>query len=527
MVEDAMLRDGLEDTMATVDGNIEVKMELIYHEETQENGDIAIYGPTVASKVVEETTSDEGWQEANPKGRSWNAAGRKSGRKRPELAKLNINNSDYSNFRERNYRQEIISPAHKTTPRANAKELSPMKQSKTRDMSIVDDSVKAKVSLSKASSASGSLTAMASKSVSYKEVAAAPPGTVLKPLLEPVEESNEKKPEIQMCSILSEPSKEEESSNTCVVDNIPGDGEEEGTHESGTQSDKSGPEPEEVHSNQEKFTETNGSKLSAAAEPFSPGALSMAHPIDSVAGTSIYDIRASQGMLAEPVAPPLAARVPCGPRSPLYYRTNQSYRMRQGFLKYQTCMTMPSRSMNPHAPEFVPRRVCQTNPGNEVSSVSTESNSLLETSKVAEEKFDKELGNEVNDHTSEKTSSNTEKAELARQILLSFIVKSVQHNIDPGSESVASEKKSDGCENSSDAIANDSAIIKILDGNEGKTEVTKSVDHEQPKTINVNKNKSGDGEGFIVVTKRRRNRQQLPSGVNGLYNQQSICASVR
>jgi len=94
------------------------------------------------------------------------------------------------------------------------------------------------------------------------------------------------------------------------------------------------------------------------------------------------------------------------------------------------------------------------------------------------------------------------------------------------SEPAVSEKKLDCSENSSDAIANDSAIIKILNGNEGKDLVSQCDDCEQPKT-DVNKNKNGDSEGFITVTKRKRNRQRFPNGVTGLYNQQSICASVR
>ncbi|KAF2323205.1 hypothetical protein GH714_034138 [Hevea brasiliensis] len=263
---------------------------------------------------------------------------------------------------------------------------------------------------------------MASKSVSYKEVAVAPPGTVLKPLMEPPEESNEKEPETQMMVYQM------------------------------------------MYQMMEKSDETNGSKLSAAAEPFNPGALSVVHTLNSVSGTSIYDVRASQSMLADPAAPPLGARVPCGPRSPLYYRNTISYRMRQGLLKYQTPMTMPSRSMNPHAPEFVPRKAWQTNPGN-------------------------------------------------RHL--------IQRNVDSGSKPVPSEK----FESSLDAIVNDSAIIKVRYGDEEKDQVTQSNEHEQSKAIDVNNKKNGDGEGFTVVRKRRRNRQ-FTNGVTGLYNQQSICASV-
>ncbi|KAF2323196.1 hypothetical protein GH714_034046 [Hevea brasiliensis] len=326
-------------------------------------------------------------------------------------------------------------PAQKTIPRTITTELSATKQSNTHRLSVVEESIKlqAKSCVPKTSCSSANLSAMASKSVSYKEVAVAPPGTVLKPLMEPPEESNEKEPETRTCSMTNETSMEE-INTTSVVDN-------------------------------EKSDETNGIKLSAAAEPFNPGVLSVVHTLNSVSGTSIYDVRASQSMLADPGAPPLGARVPCGPRSPLYYRNTISYRLRQGLLKYQTPMTMPSRSMNPHAPEFVPRKAWQTNPGN-------------------------------------------------RDL--------IQCNVDSGSKSVPSEK----FESSPDAIVNDSAIIKVLYGDEEKTDqVTQSNEHEQSKAIDVNNTKNGDGEGFTVVRKRRRNRQ-FTNGVTWLYNQQSICASV-
>ncbi|KAF2323209.1 hypothetical protein GH714_034178 [Hevea brasiliensis] len=468
MVEDAMLHERLENAMSLATGNKEVKVDRVQYEKSEEKDNVVIYRPTVAVEVVEETASDEGWLEANPKGRLGNAAGRKQGRRRPALAKLNINGSEYSNIRESSYRREIISPAQKTIPRTITTELSATKQSNTRGLSVVEDSIKLqeKSCVPKTSCSSANLSAMASKSVSYKEVAVAPPGTVLKPLMEPPEESNEKEPETQTCSITNETSMEE-INTTSVVDNVPDDGETDENHDHGTQSEKSRSEHDEIPtSNQEKSDETNGSKLSAAAKPFNPGALSVVHTLNSVSGTSIYDVRASQSMLADAAAPPLAARVPCGPRSPLYYRNTISYRMKQGLLKYQTPMTMPSRSMNPHAPEFVPRKAWQTYPGNGDLNVPNESNSMLEKSKAEQEILNEESSNRVEDGSPRKTGCEYEKAELARQIILSFIVNSVQHNVDSGSEPVLSEKK---FESPSDAIANDSAIIKVLYGDEEKT----------------------------------------------------------
>ncbi|KAI7986766.1 hypothetical protein LOK49_LG14G01717 [Camellia lanceoleosa] len=146
-----------------------------------------------------------------------------------------------------------------------------------------------------------------------------------------------------------------------------------------------------------------------------------------------------------------------------------------------------------------------------------------------EEKVNKKLTNEVKDGRSKKGSSDAEKAKLARQILLSFIVKSVQHNLDPACESVAVNKKKFGySENSSEVIANDSAIIKIICGNEAKADLDSEIGNsKQSKISEINKSTNEESDGFEVVKKRRKNRQQLANGVSGLYNQQSICASVR
>ena len=527
--DDDMLYDGPENTAHTTDGSTEVKVSKVHPEESggpEENNDITRYRPTVASEVVEESTSDAGWQEANSKGRSGKTSGRKFGR-RPVLAKLIVNNSEYSNFRESSYRHDLISPVQKTTPKTVLTELSPLKQSKAGSLSSAEDStnLKAKAPVSKVTSSPATLTSLASKSLSYKEVALAPPGTILRPSMEKVE-----KIEIQMYNIPHEASKDEESSTGSVVEAIPKDDEIEQTHEESTQKEDTTPKVEEAScsSDQVKPVETNGSKLSAAAKPFNPGP--MPHLLNSVAATSIYDVNVSQGMLAEPVLTPVAARIPCGPRSPLYYRNNYSFRMKHGFLRHHTLGKGRSGfgppRMNPDAPEFVPWRARQPYPGDENSHIQNESNSMFEMSSAEEEKLGDESNNEVKDGASKKNFSESEKSELASQILLSLIVKSVQHNMEHVSEPAVCEKNLDCSENSSDAIANDSAIIKILNGNEGKDLVSQSDDCEQPKT-DVNKNKNGDSEGFITVTKRKRNRQRFPNGVTGLYNQQSICASVR
>ncbi|KAL6285982.1 hypothetical protein ACE6H2_010372 [Prunus campanulata] len=71
--------------------------------------------------------------------------------------------------------------------------------------------------------------------------------------------------------------------------------------------------------------------------------------------------------------------------------------------------------------------------------------------------------------------------ELARQILLSFIIKSVQHDKDPVTESKQENHSH------SDNIENDSAIIKIHYGNEGKKDLpSESSGSEQARTTDVN-----------------------------------------
>ncbi|KAF2323206.1 hypothetical protein GH714_034139 [Hevea brasiliensis] len=97
MVEDAMFHERLENAMYLASGNKEVKVNMVQYEKSEKDN-VVIYRPTVAVEVVEETASDEGWLEANTKGRLGNAAGRKSGRRRPALAKLNINGYEYSNI---------------------------------------------------------------------------------------------------------------------------------------------------------------------------------------------------------------------------------------------------------------------------------------------------------------------------------------------------------------------------------------------------------------------------------------------
>ncbi|XP_050383818.1 protein REDUCED CHLOROPLAST COVERAGE 3 [Argentina anserina] len=496
IVDDDLPNDGLENPMLLIDNNTEEVEERWAHQELKEKDDVVRNDLSVTSVTVEETSSDEGWQEAISKGRSGNTTGRKFSRRRPD--------NDSSHFRESKYSREVKSSSHIAAVKSFVTDSLSSKQSKVL---TGEDSVRlqSKTNVSIVSSTPTTLTNLASKYVSYKQVALAPPGTVLKSLLDKVDDINVEKSETKVCSPPPETLKTEDSIGAVELNP---DDETEGTHARSTQLEDTGPGTVEQSS-----AEKNGSKLSAAAEPFNPRPVTMTHPVNPVAVTSVYDVRASQAMLSAPALPPAAARVPCGPRSPLYYKSNYFFRMRQGVQKFQRPLSEasgsgPPTNMNPHAPEFVPGRTLQADYMDEYAEYATESNSSFEINRA------EDMDQKTNGKAERKSVSESEKSELARQILLSFIVKSVHQNKDSESESKQ--------ENHSDAVENDSAIIKIHYGNEGKT-VFQSNDCDQLKTTDVDTNEVGDGEGFTVVTKRRRSRQQFRSE---LYSQQSISASV-
>ncbi|TKY64584.1 TSS protein [Spatholobus suberectus] len=535
IADESILFDNSKDAPSMVEGNIEETNGTLDSRVPKENGDFPRYRP-VTSEVVYETSSEEGWQEANSKGRSGNAANRKFGhRKRPLLSKLSVNGSNNSIYREGSSRNDITSPPQRGVPKVMSDMSSPSRQPKARNLTLNEGSFNhpTKACVSKISSPA-SLSSLASKSISYKEVALAPPGTVLKPLLEKAE-MDRVNAEDEICSSPPVTSINEGTCQSSIVNTVSQHDETEETHEIEPQEEISASELEKVSlaSDQAKPTEPNGSKLSAAAQPFNPGMLSMSHHLNSVSFTSMYDTDVSQGMHVEPVVSPAVARVPCGPRSPLYYRTNYTFRMKHGFAKCQTPIRERSefgspRIMNPHAPEFVPRSASQIETNDVNSNVSNEHNSLSEVGMAEKNKLDENFV-EIKESPTKNRISESEKSEIARQILLSFLVKSVKENIDSVGESEDDEGKIENLENCSDEIAKDSAVTNIMYGNEEKNKtVPHSSDSDEQEKLGVTEKNNGDGEGFIVVSKRRKNRQKITNGVTELYNQQqSICASVR
>ncbi|KAB2077910.1 hypothetical protein ES319_A06G125800v1 [Gossypium barbadense] len=127
----AVFVDATDKATATVDINEIGTLSSIHPEEPEETDNIYSIEPTVTTEVVEDTTSDERWQEANSKGRSGNATGKKYGRKKPVFAKLKVNGCEYSNGRESGSRRDIISPVGKTVPKNIIKEMQTVKQSKS------------------------------------------------------------------------------------------------------------------------------------------------------------------------------------------------------------------------------------------------------------------------------------------------------------------------------------------------------------------------------------------------------------
>ncbi|XP_042486363.1 protein TSS-like, partial [Macadamia integrifolia] len=533
----------------------EEKSVVRHLEELKENGNSVGHEPV--NELMPEEISDEGWQEAR---RTVNIGGRKFQPRHKAPAELNMNKSESSYYRETRFNRKTKSPPWKTISKTASNEVSAaLKQPIAPSLSLEVDQIKlqAQNAALRLPSAPSTLTTMASKSLSYKEVAAAPPGTVLKPALEKSEEMKRGKADSQSCDIPVEESNEEEVSK--IIVEVPNAEEKEHedcnndeAHIENTTTDEETSclsnhvlSDEETSSlcNHEKVIE-NGSKLSAAAQPFNPGSFTLMNPLKSIGIADINEFTANQRILpSQPMEishpPSVAARIPCGPRSSLYHRSGHFFRMKQGFHKYQIpaadrSSIRPPRIMNPLAPEFVPNKTWQPIPGNGKLELSNDCaqviGSLIDKSKnlaLEDQKHDPALRTEIKDDSDETQTSNSQKSELARQILLSFIVKSVQHDLEPTNKTETGEKKNEDQQNSSHQSESDGAIIKILYGDEVKLEsVSHCKDHEQLKMVDGDKNKNGDKEGFTVVTKRRRNRRQFTNGVNGLYTQQSVCASV-
>ncbi|KAE9588006.1 putative clustered mitochondria protein [Lupinus albus] len=279
-----------------------------------------------------------------------------------------------------------------------------------------------KASASKISPIPVADSSLALNSTSYR-VCLAPPDTDLKPSLEKAAlDSENYKNEI----CISPPviSVNKDTCPSSIVETVSQQDETEGVHESYDPLEIPASEKEfSIASDQAKPTETKFSKLSAAAKPFNPRTPPISHHFNSVYVTSVYERNISQGMLVEPVLPPLAASIHCWPRLCLYYRNNYTFHMTQGFTKYHipiresgSRFEVPS-IMNPRAPEFVPRNAIQGETNGTSSKVCSGISSISEAGIVENNKI-----SEINIDSAKDSSLKTniyefEKSEKARWII--------------------------------------------------------------------------------------------------------------
>jgi len=496
--------------------------------------------PKQADTLSPEEYSDEGWQAATLRGRSANVR-KKSIRRRPSLTKLVVDRTEEG--RTASAHRAGVQPqtkAHKEEAVNSPSQLS--FGNFFRSDKLNGDPVTTEDRSSNGTSKSERKikptgikrpTSIASKLVSYKDVAVSPPGTVWKPIMKP-NEANEKDNE-QDTDLT--PSSEE--GDRKLIDEVKEKSSDESSKEIvSTQAEVgSHPEPEKApDSNSDGSSspgkKTNGSKLSASAPPFKPGSLlSVSHPYSTVA---IYDASVvlqpipSQAMEILPHA--VDTRVPRGPRSTLYYRTGHSFQRKQGYTQSQSTILRGSTSppaMNPHAAEFVPGKTGQqTDVANrEHANFVTDSadqqlapqasdevkTDIRDADKASQvEKTAQGKGKEIR---AKDTMRDSYKAELARQILLSFIVKSVHDSL--GSTRPQPDRKPSGSDEASNEQSSNIATAAL----------TRKESDKQPKVAEVPKTEK-DTEGFTVVSKRRRSKQHFVNPINGLYSQQSICTSV-
>lgn len=489
--------------------------------------------------------SDEGWQEAISRGRSGHIAQKKSGARKPVLPRLKINGSVSGDPRESEYKRKPISSTPKTnssairTPYTDASSFG--RSPKTLSAVATDDGskVQAKAPESETrpdqslkSSVIARLTTMASKSVSYKEVAVSPPGSVLKSVLEKPEETIRE--EAANSKVSANPVEVTELDETVNGAEAQEDGAvkgiekepsfTEGEQLSLTKVDKGADsDGSQESSDAKKPAEASraNSKLSASAPPFSPGLLiPPAH-----AYSPSVDVIPPQ---------PISGRVPGSPGSSLFYRTGNSYR-KQGYPGGPNGHSAAGIAgaggsapsvMNPHAAEFVPGKASpRTGSDNADSDGQSPREEPRKEEPFRRAEEEKPVSERITDDErsksgkGKKTGQSSEKSEMARQILLSFIVKSVQDNFAPPAEAGDPSKA---------AGAGDGKAAPPAFGGEARTRppALQASAQEPLKSEPAGQQKGADVEGFTKVARKRRSKQQFSGSVNGLIAQQSICTSV-
>uniref|UniRef100_A0A5K1BT47 Uncharacterized protein n=19 Tax=Nymphaea colorata TaxID=210225 RepID=A0A5K1BT47_9MAGN len=594
----------------TLEDNLKTKTE-VHLEEKVDTSTHELNQPAHVDRDQSELPDDEGWQEAGSRGRLGNSGGRRFSQRKPALSKLNTNSPESSNFQGTMYKRKTPSPGQKLfvpprTPTSDVNTVGKLvkssnfvdKDNPTEHAKKLENTTESQQHselrvIGKSSSPTSTVTTVASKFLSYKEVALATPGTVFRTVMGTSEDVATGSTSGQVRSDVKAGNKEENISSKAelqeekVVDKcerlIESDCPELAQDVKNVTPTDTTLSPRDGKKNK-TATEASNSKLSAAAEPFNPGALPSIQPFCTISSAGFDDGRSDQGVLPQPVnirhQPSIAARVPCGPRLSAYYTNGHGYRLKAGYLNpvMDRISFSSPRTMNPDAAEFVPGKVWPPSP-----SVGAEAHSheQPETAFDSKDKYEKptnsledQLENEATMEETKKNNDKMQKCELARQILLSFIIKSVQDNLESvklqvvAAQSAQNNRSSVQCLN---PIGRDSAIIKVLYGNENNKELDfqshpscpeQSINAEenqcldpigrdsaiikvlygdennpkmdfqshpcQEQSINEeeSKNRDVEGEGFTVVSKRRKNRQQFSSTVNDLYGHPSICTSA-
>ncbi|XP_066344669.1 protein REDUCED CHLOROPLAST COVERAGE 3-like [Miscanthus floridulus] len=484
-----------------------------------------------------EEYSVEGWQAASMRGRSANVR-KKSSRRKPALMKLMVDRF------EDGHTGSVYRTGLQPQTKGDKEDSVSAPSQLSFGSFLKTDKLNEDPSIAEDKSCNGSTkpeqrtkptginrpTSIASKFISYKDVAVSPPGTVLKPTLEKKEAKEKDTSGRDIDLTLS--SEEEDRKFT--------EKEKEKPSEDSSKEVLSSQQDLESHveiapdSNSDEgpsaSKKASGSKLSASAPPFNPGSLlSMSHPYSAVA---IYDasavLQAIPSQAMEILSHAIDTRVPRGPRSTLYYHTGHSFQRKQGYTHSQSTIVRCSNSpttMNPHAAEFVPGKTSQqsdvadrepSSPANPVTNsvvdVASQTTDEVKAETPAAEKagqVEKVVSSKGKENRGKDIVRNSYKTELARQILLSFIVKSVHDSL--GSAQAEPERKPSG----SDEASNEQS------SNLGNNASGRKDSDKQAKATEVPKGPK-DTEGFTVVSKRRRRPQPFMNPISGLYSQPSI-----
>ncbi|PSS08188.1 Protein TSS like [Actinidia chinensis var. chinensis] len=195
---------------------IENKSERQFAESNDKRPDVVLSDRVILNQnddMVQDETSDGGWQEAFPKGRS-TASRKSSGSRRPSLAKLNTNFMNISqstkyhgkpmNFTSQKMLSESATSAGSASPvqkkfiksaSFSPKIIAPATRTeKTANTKSAPASPAPTDQVAKSASVVSSISVQtAGKLFSYKEVALAPPGTIVKAVAEQLPKENSSK----------------------------------------------------------------------------------------------------------------------------------------------------------------------------------------------------------------------------------------------------------------------------------------------------------------------------------------------